>query len=378
MTEDPTGRMEGGGEYSRHSLAQHSAGGLGLPMLERAVADVAGVAGGPGATDPSGAPVFVADLGAAGGRNELAPMAAAVDGLRRAGIGAPVVVVHTDIATNDFTTLFETVEQSTDSYLRSPDVYAFAAGRSFYERIFPTASVLLGWSAIAVHWLSRVPTAIPGHVYCAFAEGPAREAFARQSAADWEAFLTARAAELRPGGQVVVVGGAALDDGTSGAEALMDALNDAIRAAVADGSVTDAEYAGMNVPTWNRTLPEFSRPFEPGGPASDAGLTLLEQSVALVPDQYLSAYRADHDATAFASAVTGFLRAFTEPSLFETLDRPAAARSAVADAVYGRVQATLTHDPERYETVWRVALLRMAKAARSGSRIRKSPTGGAR
>ena len=356
-TVDTTGVMTGSGDYSRHSLAQHSAGGLGLPLLERAVADAA--------NSWSGAdePIVIADLGAAGGRNELAPMAAAVAGLRANDLDGPVVVVHTDIATNDFTTLFETVEQDPDSYLRGPDVFAFAAGRSFYERIFPAATLLLGWSAIAVHWLSRVPALIPDHVYCAFASGAARDAFASQSAADWDAFLTARAVELRPGGQLVVVGGAALDDGTSGAEALMGALNDAVGAELAAGRLTDAEYRAMNVPTWNRTLAEFTRPFAPDGTATTSGLTLLEQSLELVPDQYLLAYRDDGDAAAFADSVSGFLRAFTEPSLFETLDRPPAERSALADAVYARVRATLAGNPPRFETVWRVALLRIARAA---------------
>jgi hypothetical protein len=358
MTEDQTGTMEAGGEYSRHSLAQHSAGGLGLPLLGRAVAGVA-----PGvAALPAGVPVFVGDFGAAGGRNELTPMATTVEGLRSGGIRAPIVVVHTDIATNDFTTLFKTVEESPDTYLRTPDVFAFAAGRSFYERIFPRASVLLGWSAIAVHWLSRVPEPITDHVYSAFATGSVRDAFARQSAADWDAFLTARAAELRPGGQAVVVGGMALDDGTSGAEALMTALNSAVHALVASGSITEAESRAMNVPTWNRTMADFIRPFEPDGTATVAGLALLEHAAAEVPDQYLLAYRADGDKQAFASAVTGFLRAFTEPSLFGTLDRSALERRRAADAVYRSVEYTLATDPERYETVWKVALLRFAKA----------------
>ena len=358
--EDQTGAMEGGGEYSRHSLAQHSAGGLGMPLLERAVDDVARLGDGAAA---AGAPVVVADLGAAGGRNELAPMATAVSGLRRRGVVAPIAVVHTDIATNDFTTLFETVEQSPDSYLRSPDVFAFAAGQSFYDRLFPAATVLLGWSAIAVHWLSRVPAQIPDHVYCAFATGAAREAFERQSAADWDAFLAARSVELRPGGQLVIVGGAALDDGTSGAEALMGALDGAVRAEVTAGTLDEADYRAMNVPTWNRTLAEFTHPFDPGAPATASGLTLLEHALEPVPDHYLQAYRADGDAGAFADAVTGFLRAFTEPSLFETLDRPPADRTKAADAVYRRVHDELAQHPERFETIWHVALLRIARAA---------------
>src|SRR5262245_25417738 len=118
MAPDQTGAMAGHGEYDHHSLAQHTAGSYGLPLWERAIADVHGLLA------PE-RPVTVADLGAAGGRNELSPMRAAVDGLRTSGVGAPIVVVHTDIPTNDFTTLFETIEHDPNSYLGASDVFAF-------------------------------------------------------------------------------------------------------------------------------------------------------------------------------------------------------------------------------------------------------------
>ena len=198
--------MEAHGEYDRHSLAQHSAGSYGIPLLERALADV---------TLPEAGAITVADLGAAGGTNELAPMSVAASGLR-ARAANPIAVVHTDIPTNDFTTLFENVEQRPDTYLATADVFPFAAGRSFYRQIFPPGSVSLAWSAIAVHWLSRVPMPIPDHLYCSFARGAARDAFRTQSAADWNDFVQARAVELHVEAQMVVVGGAATDDGSVG------------------------------------------------------------------------------------------------------------------------------------------------------------------
>jgi hypothetical protein len=342
--------MEGHGAYSEHSLAQHSAGEYGMSALARALDAVAPTLG--------DTPVAViADLGAAGGRNELGPMTTAVTGLRERDVTAPVAVVHTDIPSNDFTVLFETVEHGPHTYLGAPDVFAFAAGRSFYERIFPASSLALGWSAIAVHWLSAVPTPIVGHVYCTFATGAARDAFAEQSATDWRAFLEARAVELRPGGQMVVVGGAARDDGGSGADALMDALNDAVRREVDAGAITASEYDGMNVPTWNRTLAEFRAPFE------DANLDLVleESELRSLPDQYLAAYRSTADATAFADAVSGFLRAFTEPSLFDGLVRSDVERSALADRVYAAVRERAATDPAALETTWHVAVLRIAR-----------------
>jgi hypothetical protein len=62
-------------------------------------------------------PVVVADLGAAGGRNELQPMTVAIETLRDSGVTAPIAVVHTDIPANDFSALFETIEHDADTYL---------------------------------------------------------------------------------------------------------------------------------------------------------------------------------------------------------------------------------------------------------------------
>jgi hypothetical protein len=354
MASDQTGAMEGHGEYDHHSLAQHTAGGYGLPLWERAIADVH-------AHVVRDRTVTVADLGAAGGRNELPPMRLAVDGLRAADVDTPIVVVHTDIPTNDFTTLFDTIEHDPNSYLGRRDVFAYAAGRSFYERIFPAASVSLAWSAIAVHWLSRVPAPIPDHLYSEFATGAARAAFVQQAAVDWDAFLAARAAELHTGAQMVIVGGAAAADGSSGAAHLMDALNRAVATEVERGAVSADEYLAMNVPTWNRTVAEFVAPFALDGTAAAAGLTLVEQDLVSVPDSYLAAYHDDGDAGKFADAVSGFVRAFTEPSVFGGLDRPPEVRARIVDRVYARIRTEAAADPEAFETTWHVALLRIAR-----------------
>ena len=81
--------------------------------------------------------MVIGDFGCAGGRNELEPMRIAIAAVRERA-AAPIMVVHTDLPANDFTSLFQTVEQSADSYLAGQrDVYAFAAGRSLYGPVAP-------------------------------------------------------------------------------------------------------------------------------------------------------------------------------------------------------------------------------------------------
>src|SRR5579871_674544 len=191
--------MEGRGVYNANSALQAQGGLLGLQLLEKAAAEIAPYDG--------STAIVIADYGSSEGRNSLAPMRAAIRILReRFGPERPIVVTHTDLPANDFSSLFELVETSPESYARDDDnVFPVAVGRSFFRRVLPSAHVDLGWSSYAAMWLSRIPCPNPGHVFARAARGAVGDAFARQGREDWEAFLTVRSQELRLGGRLIVV-----------------------------------------------------------------------------------------------------------------------------------------------------------------------------
>src|SRR5919199_222286 len=262
--------MKGHGFYNEHSRPQQNANSLGLPLLERAVGEM---------TVPQGPePATVADFGAAQGRNSLEPMCLAVEKMRRrTSVSTPIVVVHTDLPQNDFGSLFALVEDSPESYLRSvANAFALAAGKSFYERIFPDGFLSLGWTATSVHWLSKVPCEIPDHVYAQRAGRRVREAYAEQASEDWRRFLGHRARELRPGGELVVVAVTTDDTGTIGGESLMDLTNEPLLTMVDAGSIRPEEYRRMDMPAYHRTMEEFTEPLRSG---TLTGGLILEEGV---------------------------------------------------------------------------------------------------
>ena len=195
----PHGVMESGGSYNLHSAIPAGGAGLALPLLEQAARTIA--------LDSTDQPLVIADYGSSQGKNSLPPLRAAIRTLRgRVGPARPIIVVHVDQPANDFNTLFEVLHADPERYsLDDPNVFPSAIGRSFYESVFPKAHVHLGWSSYAAVWLSRNPARIPGHFVPRVATGPVREAFERQAAEDWKAFLSLRAVELKPGGRLVVV-----------------------------------------------------------------------------------------------------------------------------------------------------------------------------
>ncbi|MBX6743723.1 MAG: SAM-dependent methyltransferase [Acetobacteraceae bacterium] len=351
------GVMEGGGFYNEHSLPQHDAGSFGLAMLAQA-AQAAPM------PEPGGDFVIV-DYGAAQGRNSLEPMRLAVQAVRaRSPESMPIVVVHTDLPDNDFSILFKLVETSAASYLRSaPNVFSYAAGGSFYRQLFPSERISLGWSAIAVHWLSTAPTVIPGHIWASRATGHVLEAFAQQAKRDWLDFLRHRAAEMRPGARLVVVGGGADDQGDSGADGLMDLANEALRDLVGEGAMSAEEYGRMVIPVYCRTPGEYLAPFGSGGDAG--GLVLEHQELKVLPDAYWQEYQRSSDVEAFAAAYADFFRAAYGPSLFGVLEptRGPQERQALAARFQDLLQRRIAGDPRRAVCHWRVLVMCIAKPA---------------
>jgi hypothetical protein len=350
--------MEGGGFYSEHSDVQHSAAAPGYPMMERAASEV---------PLPSDAPVLVADMGCAGGRNELDPMRRAIAGVRTRDADVPIVVVHTDLPSNDWASLFALVEESDDSYLTGQHhVYSYASGRSLYGGLVPDRAMHLGWSGITVHWLSEVPVVVRDTIYANLTTGDTRAALAEQSRLDWESFLRERARELDDGGQVVVVGGASHDDGTSGAEGLFRMADAQLRVMVDGGALRQSEYEHIFYPTWNRSRAEFLAPLE--GDGEFAGAFTVEE---VVDDQTSDAwtypqYERDGDAAGFAAAYIGFVRAITEPSFFRWLepDRSADDRAKITEAFYAGLQERIAADPAEASCHWFTISLRIVRRKR--------------
>jgi len=339
--------MEGGGRYNANASAQAASAEFGLGQLRAAAR-----------TAPPGAAgaVTIVDYGASEGLNSLAPIGVAVEAVRRArGDDQPVWVFHTDLPDNDFGSLFHAVADHPHSY-RRPGVYTSAVGRSFYEQLFPDGTVSLGWSSIALHWLSTVPGPLDGFWFST-AGADQYGVWARAGAADWRAFLGARELEMVPGARLVIVVGAAHGDGAtrrSGAERAMDAVRGAVQILVERGVVTDAERADMTIPAWYRTAAEWRAPFD-----DDSRLVLEQLEFVDIGDPLWQQTR-DASSNTYPATVAAALRVSFGPSLLGGLgpDR----RSAVATALFDHhlAEAIAAQRPEPWFD-WRLAVMVIRK-----------------
>ena len=332
--------MEGTGYYNDHSQLQHSTIPYALSFLRRAASSIQ--------LPDNHSPAVIADYGSSQGNNSLQPMTTAIAIMRGRMIEhRPIAVIHNDQPSNDFSSLFQSVESNLESYQRGAlDVFSYATGRSFYDRLFPDDQVSLGWSAWAVQWLSTVPAVIPDHFWCARASGPVAEEFRQQAKLDWDQFLWHRSKELHSGGYLVVHAPCADDEGVSGCDVPFNLVNTVLQEMVEQHLLYHREYTRMTLPAKIRTLGEYQAPFFTG--AMKHTLRLEDYSKVEFADPLWSQYERTQNTAEFAEAYAGVLFAAIAPSLFGRLDttRSAAERIQLKNAFYEQIRFAIQMNPD--------------------------------
>ena len=331
----PAAAMQGGGFYNRHSALQAANLASALPLLVEAAAMV----------PADGWAVGIADYGASQGRNSMAPLAAAIDSLRpRIGPERPITVSHVDLPSNDFASLFTLLDDDPANYLVGrAGVFPSAIGRSHFGQVLPSHSVDLGWSANALHWMSRQPCPVPDHAWGVFsADAAVRDAVDAQLDADWVHFLQARARELRPGGRLICQFMGRGPE-THGFEWMANAFWQSWVEAADAGVLTHDELTRISAPSAGRSTAQIEAPFRDG---RAAGLSLVDLAVVQAPDPYWAAYQEHGDTARLGQAWADMMRAANGPSFAAALD-PGRDRGAVLDAVTARLAARIAADPQQ-------------------------------
>ena len=347
------GVMEGKGAYNLHARIPARGGALALPFLEKAAREIA-----LGSDDQ---PVVIADYGSSQGKNSLAPMRVVIRKLReRFGPERPILVFHIDQPSNDFSTLFGVLSSDPDRYiLDEANVFPCAIGRSFYEQVLPSNSVHLAWSSYAAQWLRRIPSLIPGHFWSPCSIGAARAAFERQAAEDWEAFLSVRAREMRPGARLVIVLPALPDEGSSGFAELMDDANGVLAEMVDEGAISAQERAGMVLGSHPRRKTELLAPFMKTGQFQR--LVVEDGELFALPDPAWGEYQENGDKEALAKKKALFFRSTFMPSLASALTRvrdgDGEALRSFADRLQDGLMRRLASHPVRTDSLVQIIVL---------------------
>lgn len=295
----------------------------------------------------------LADFGAADGGTSSDLMAAAVARVRSTAPGRPVSVYYTDLPGADFATLFRSLDGERGYPAQSGDVHVFASGRSFYRQILPRASLHVGFSASAMHYLSEMPGPIEDHVHSVGASIEEQLPFRKRATADWSTILLHRAAELAPGGRLVFAN-FCIDEhgrylGNTGGQNLFDTYNLLWRSLRDDGAITAAEYRGTAFQQHYKSIDDSLEPLvDEASPVRRAGLRLERAEVRTVACPFRTAYEAGElRADDFARQFVNTHRSWTETTFRAGLDstRPPDEQDAIVAELYRRYETLVAEAP---------------------------------
>ena len=301
-----------------------------------------------------------ADYGAADGGTSQQMWDMVIRNRRDAGDERQIEMIYTDLASNDFSTLFRIMQgmqgDATYAYQNHfKNVFVHACGTGFHEQLLTNASLHLGFSATAMHYVSVKPMEIPNHVHAACADINSKTAFAKQAAVDWQNILLARAAELVPGGRFICLNFGIDAEGrylgNTGGKHMFDHFHKFWRALYEKGNITKSEYEGATFVQYYRTMEEFCAPFsDPNSEVSRAGLVLKSSSTKLTKCPYEAAF---HDAgegmsnREYAESLIPTMRSWSE-TVFKTAlkGRDSSEIKKIVDDFYQAYSDEVAADPK--------------------------------
>ena len=344
--------MKGGGYYSQRTRGAKDVIDNASGMLVEA-AD---------AINPpdSGGPIVLADFGAADGGTSESALRKCIEQIRGRFPHNQIQVTYTDLPSNDFSALFKNLlgvgPQAARTYLTDiENVFVSACGIGFHRQLLPDASLDIGFSATAMHYISEKPCPIENHVHMVGASGETLTAYADQARQNWNDLLVARAKELRPGGRLVMLNFGIDEEGrylgNTGGINMFNTFADIWGQMCNEGTISESEFINASFPQYYRTVEEFCAPFKDSdSPVYQAGLRLVSAKTGVVGCPYRRAFDEAGSAMSareFAKSYVPTLRSWSEAVFLSGLDdsRPMEERHQIVDTFYQRYEDRVASDP---------------------------------
>jgi SAM dependent carboxyl methyltransferase len=300
-------------------------------------------------------PFTLTDMGCADGGTSIDMVRRATAAVRARWPQRPICVVYADQPRNDYNSLFHLIHGLTPVPTYREEVenlYVTASATSFFRPILPPATLDLGFSSTAMHWLSRKPCNLANHVQAVGATGAELAAFTEQGLHDWETILLQRARELVTGGRLVLLNfckdEAGQYLGNTGGVNMFDTFNTLWRRFAAEGTISSEEYVDMTLEQYYKTVEEFTQPLsDPASPVYRAGLRLEQCETRVVRCPFAAEFRQHGDAERFARDYIPTLRSWTESTFLGALsqNRALEERQAIIDSYYRAYETFVREKP---------------------------------
>ena len=211
-----------------------------------------------------------ADFGSADGGTSQEMWSNIIKLIRETGDNRQIEILYTDLASNDFSTLFKTMQgmhgNTNFAFQKNfSNIYVHGCGTGFHDQLMGNNSLTLGFSATAMHYISERPCLIENHVHMTGSNESEKRLFKDQANKDWETILLNRSKELIKGGRFVCIN-FGIDEkgrclGNTGDHVMFNNFSKNWKLLEDQGVISKQEFINATFTQHYRTVEEFKKPF---------------------------------------------------------------------------------------------------------------------
>ena len=271
-----------------------------------------------------------------------------------------IEILYTDLASNDFSTLFRTMQglqgnSNLSFQTRFSNVFVHGCGTGFHKKLMSTGSLSLGFSATAMHYVSERPCLIKNHVHMVGANEIEKNKFKKQALKERESILLARSEELISGGRFICLN-FGIDEkgnylGNTGGHSMFDKFTfhwDKLRK---KGIINNSEFESATFTQHYRTVSEFTKPFDDeNSEVFKSGLRLLSCTTKKTECPYNIKFKNNKSSmtnTEYAASLIPTMRSWSE-TVFRTAltGRKEAQINEIVNRFYKSYEQEIANNPE--------------------------------
>ena len=341
--------MKGSGYYSAKTAGAKTAIDKILKLIENALKTI-----------PSTEILKFADFGSADGGTSQEMWFNIIKLIRSKGDDRQIEILYTDLASNDFSTLFKTMQgmygnsQFAFQNLFS-NVYVHGCGTGFHQQLMANNTLTLGFSATAMHYVSERPCLIENHVHMTGANEREKQLFKDQANKDWETILLNRSKEMINGGRFICIN-FGIDEkgrclGNTDGHVMFNNFAKNWKHLESQGLITNQEFINATFTQHYRTLEEFKKPFEnKDSVVSKSGLVLKSCETMITDCPYKMHYLENKDQMSseeYARTLIPTMRSWSETVFKNALiNRSENEINQIVDKFYDLYIEEVSNNPE--------------------------------
>ena len=302
----------------------------------------------------------MADFGSADGGTSQEMWFNLIKKIRSSNDDRQIEIIYTDLASNDFSTLFKSMQGMQGNpkisfQKKFTNIFVHGCGTGFHQQLMSDNSLSLGFSATAMHYVSEKPCQINNHVHMVGAKISERLKFEKQALKDWESILLSRSKELVKGGRFICLN-FGIDEsgrylGNTGGHSMFDRFAYHWKTLLNNGIITEDEYKSATFSQHYRTILEFRKPFDDkNSTVYKSGLRLKSCKTRLTKCPYKENYKKNIKSITkknFAENLIPTMRSWSE-TVFRTAlsNRKKDEIDKIINKFYNSYQKEIAKNPE--------------------------------